>query len=197
MGSGARGHGLGTSTTTVVAFTAATARSPGSRASSSAASRVISDTTRCGPAWISTTAVSLSVSTPGDDPGEPVAGRLRRQGVGLVGVGLLAQVAGQVLAGHQPVPAAAARRLQPPLVAPAAHRVHAHAQQFGDLGRPVVRRHRSQPTTRNSQLSTDSVEPAGYAGFHELIGRRSDNRALRARGTMSSCLRTPCPWSPM
>ncbi len=60
------GDGLksrGTSTMTLVDFTAATARSPGSRERSSAASRVISETTRCGPAWISTTAVSLSRST--------------------------------------------------------------------------------------------------------------------------------------
>ncbi len=44
----------GTSITTLVAFTAATASTPGSRCSSSAASRVMSETTLCGPAWIST-----------------------------------------------------------------------------------------------------------------------------------------------
>src|SRR6266540_3440528 len=53
----------GTSITTLVALTAATARSPGARPSSSAASLVISETTRCGPAWISTCAATLSLTT--------------------------------------------------------------------------------------------------------------------------------------
>ena len=48
---------------TLVDFTAAVARSPGLRSSSSTASRVMSDTSRWGGAWISTTAVSLSRST--------------------------------------------------------------------------------------------------------------------------------------
>src|SRR5690348_13490086 len=46
--------GCGISTETLVAFTVATASIPGSRPSSSAASRLSSDTNRCGPAWIST-----------------------------------------------------------------------------------------------------------------------------------------------
>jgi GTP 3',8-cyclase len=45
---------LGISTETLVALTAATASIPGSRPSSSAASRLSSDTNLCGPAWIST-----------------------------------------------------------------------------------------------------------------------------------------------
>src|SRR5260370_31347359 len=45
---------LGISTDTLVALTAATASMPGSRPSSSAASRLSSDTNLCGPAWIST-----------------------------------------------------------------------------------------------------------------------------------------------
>ena len=45
---------LGISTETLVALTAAIASIPGSRPSSSAASRLSSDTNLCGPAWIST-----------------------------------------------------------------------------------------------------------------------------------------------
>jgi len=45
---------LGISTETLVALTAATASIPGSRPSSSTASRLSSDTNLCGPAWIST-----------------------------------------------------------------------------------------------------------------------------------------------
>src|SRR5215472_15736291 len=45
---------LGISTETLVALTEATASIPGSRPSSSAASRLRSDTNLCGPAWIST-----------------------------------------------------------------------------------------------------------------------------------------------
>ena len=54
---------VGTSTTTFVDFTTATARSPGSMPRSSAASRVISDVTRCGPAWMCTTATRPSFCT--------------------------------------------------------------------------------------------------------------------------------------
>ncbi len=67
-------HGVA-STMTVVALTTAVARSPGSSASSSAASRVMSETTRCGPAWISITAVRVSRFDLEDDPGEAIAGR--------------------------------------------------------------------------------------------------------------------------
>src|SRR5207248_1065631 len=48
----------GISTDTLVAFTAATASTPGSRPSSSAASRLSSETNRWGPAWISTWAIT-------------------------------------------------------------------------------------------------------------------------------------------
>jgi hypothetical protein len=44
-------------------LTAATASIPGSRPSSSAASRLSSDTNRCGPAWISTWAITVSRTT--------------------------------------------------------------------------------------------------------------------------------------
>src|SRR5215471_5693759 len=50
----------GISTETLVAFTAATASIPASRPSSSAASRLSKDTNRCGPAWISTWAITVS-----------------------------------------------------------------------------------------------------------------------------------------
>src|SRR5207302_10810665 len=63
-------HRSGTSTTTLVAFTAATARTPGAKPSSSAASRDISDTTRCGPAWSSTWAITLSLTTRVTMPGK-------------------------------------------------------------------------------------------------------------------------------
>ena len=59
-----------TSTMTLVALTVATASIPAFRLSSSAASRVMRETTRCGPAWISTVAETLSfvtlVITPGN-----------------------------------------------------------------------------------------------------------------------------------
>ena len=51
------------STLTCVAFTVATARTPTSSPSSSAASRDISETTRNGPAWISTWAMTVSRTT--------------------------------------------------------------------------------------------------------------------------------------
>ena len=51
-----------TSTMTLVALTVAVASIPGFRPSSSAASRVISETTRCGPAWISTSRRDLVLS---------------------------------------------------------------------------------------------------------------------------------------
>jgi DNA-binding MarR family transcriptional regulator len=60
----------GTSTDTLVALTAAMASMPGSRPSSSTASRLTSDTNRCGPAWISTWAMTVSrtirVTSPGN-----------------------------------------------------------------------------------------------------------------------------------
>ena len=49
---------------TLVALIAATAGTPGSRPSSSAASRLSSDTNLCGPAWISTWAMIVSRTTP-------------------------------------------------------------------------------------------------------------------------------------
>src|SRR5690606_6899466 len=51
------------STITVVAFTTATARDPGSRANSRTASADMSDTTRCGPDWMSTCAMTPSTCT--------------------------------------------------------------------------------------------------------------------------------------
>ena len=51
---------FGISTETLVALTTATASIPGSKPSSSAASRLSSDTNRCGPAWISTWAITVS-----------------------------------------------------------------------------------------------------------------------------------------
>src|SRR5215207_9069848 len=53
----------GTSTLTWVALTVATARTPTSSPSSSAASRDISETSRNGPAWISTWAITVSRRT--------------------------------------------------------------------------------------------------------------------------------------
>jgi ATP-dependent DNA helicase RecQ len=53
----------GTSTLTWVALTVATARTPTSSPSSSAASRDISETSRNGPAWISTWAITVSRTT--------------------------------------------------------------------------------------------------------------------------------------
>src|SRR5712692_298783 len=60
----------GSSTTTLVALIAATTRTPGARPSSSAASRVMRETTRWGPAWISTWAVTRSLITRVTIPGK-------------------------------------------------------------------------------------------------------------------------------
>src|SRR5207302_2156023 len=60
----------GTSTTTLVDFTEATASTPGANSNSSAASRLINDTTRYGPAWISTWAMTLSFVTLVTRPGK-------------------------------------------------------------------------------------------------------------------------------
>src|ERR1700687_673213 len=53
----------GSSMTTFVAFTDATAITPGLSPSSSTDSRVIHETIRCGPAWISPCAATLSLMT--------------------------------------------------------------------------------------------------------------------------------------
>src|SRR5207248_7264625 len=53
----------GSSTITLVALTTATARTPGARPSSSAASREIKDTSRYGPACSSTCAMTRSLTT--------------------------------------------------------------------------------------------------------------------------------------
>jgi hypothetical protein len=54
---------LGISMETLVALISATASTPGSRPSSSAASRLNSDTNLCGPAWISTWAMTVPRTT--------------------------------------------------------------------------------------------------------------------------------------
>src|SRR5260370_4370708 len=59
----------GISTDTFVDLTAAMASMPGSRPSSSAASRLSSDTNLCGPAWISTWAITVSRTTRVTRPG--------------------------------------------------------------------------------------------------------------------------------
>src|SRR5258708_36721177 len=56
--------------TTLVDFTDATAATPGASLSSSAASRLMRDTTRYGPAWISTWAMTLSLITLVTSPGK-------------------------------------------------------------------------------------------------------------------------------
>ncbi len=55
--------GAARSTTTVVDLITATATDPTRRSSSSTASRLISDTTRNGPAWMSTWAITVSFRT--------------------------------------------------------------------------------------------------------------------------------------
>src|SRR6185503_4103549 len=54
--------GVARSTTTVVDLITATATDPTCRSSSSTASRLISDTTRNGPAWMSTCAITVSLT---------------------------------------------------------------------------------------------------------------------------------------
>ena len=65
-----------TSIPTFVALTTASAIIPGSSSSSSAASRVINATKRCGPDCISTWAATPSLVTLGHDPAKAIAGRL-------------------------------------------------------------------------------------------------------------------------
>jgi hypothetical protein len=60
---GRESAGLGISMDTFVDLTAAMASMPGSKPSSSAASRLSSDTNLCGPAWISTWAITVSRTT--------------------------------------------------------------------------------------------------------------------------------------
>ena len=69
----------------------ATATTPTSRASSSAASRLISDTIRNGPACRSTCAMTVSRVTLRDDAAQAVAGRARAA----AGVGRVGQLAGE------------------------------------------------------------------------------------------------------
>ena len=65
----------GISTTTFVDLIEATARTPGSRPSSSAASRLISETTRCGPHCMLDLGHDRVAGNPRHDADQPVAGR--------------------------------------------------------------------------------------------------------------------------
>ena len=86
-----------------------TARSPGSMPRSSAASRVMSDVTRCGPAWMCTTATRPSFSTWVTMPGK----RLRADSItgdSSLGRRGLGEEAGEFGALDDPVAAALRRR---------------------------------------------------------------------------------------
>ena len=124
----------GRSTTTLVALTTATASTPGSRLNSSTASADSRETTRWGPAWISTCAITPVAHYPGDQPGEAVACRQRRA-VSLLG-GSLGGLGGQVLgepgqirSGDRAVATGGPAGGQAPGIRPTSDRVRADPQE--------------------------------------------------------------------
>src|SRR5262249_1018728 len=168
---------LGISMETLVALTVATASMPGSRLSSSAASRLSSDTTRYGPAWISTPAITGSRATRGTTPSnpvpaewatpvpaparEPVARRVGHHRPALGVVGRLGQVLGQSRerrSVHGPPSGGVGGRFDPAAVGPAAQGVIADAQQAGGLLDPE---HRHPATVTQMRL-----QPANGSRFY-------------------------------
>ena len=147
----------GTSTTTFVDFTTATARSPGSIPRSSAASRVISEVTRCGPAWMCTTATRPSFCTWVTIPGNRLRADSRTGGSspgGAVSVRNRASSAPSISRsppfGRDPKrPSSTQRRTVSAL----------DSEQVGDLAHPVGR-HRCETI-----VVFDLVSASSYGGF--------------------------------
>ena len=95
----------------------------------------MSDTSRYGPAWMSTWAMTVSRRTAGDDAAQAVAGRrVARPLLRIVAEGPGER--GQVGALDDPVPVLAPGRGEPPGVHPAPHRVGADPEQLGRLTDP-------------------------------------------------------------
>ena len=118
------------STITEVALTVAVACTPGARPSSSTASRVTAAVIRCGPASISTSAITPSDSTETHHSRESVAGRQRT--AGLVAVGTLGKSFDLPL-GDPATVGLVARGAQLAGALPAAQRVGAHAEGAGGV----------------------------------------------------------------
>jgi len=133
----------GISTETLVALTAATASMPGSRPSLSAASRLSSETNLCGPAWISTCAITVSRTTRGDQAAEPVPHRLAYHRPALTLVPRFGQVLGEPGQGrpvHGLPPGGIGGGFDPPAIRPAAQGVRTDPEKTGRLLHPE-RRH--------------------------------------------------------
>ncbi len=128
----------GSSMTTLVDLIDATAGTPGSRPSASAASVEMSDTTRWGPAWISTWAITLSRTTRVTRPGKRLraeterdasVGRDRTRCVGRLFPELEGEP-GQLRAFDLALAAERAGGDEAALIGPAPHGVGAHPQQL-------------------------------------------------------------------
>ena len=124
--------------TTLVAFTVATATTPGSRPSSSAASRLMRDTTRNGPAWRSTWAMTPSRTTRVTSP----VSRLRAEAPAMApGSGASASSVARrarSAASTSRWPPAGPGGHQPAVVGPPAHGVHADAEQGCGFSHPEI-----------------------------------------------------------
>jgi hypothetical protein len=125
---------------TLVALIEATAMTPGAKPSWSAASRLIRETTRNGPATMSTWAITWSRVTLVTMP----VRRLRAEcSLGLVGQG--GGEGGQGRAVDVAPPVGVARDRKPAAVGPAPDGVVAHPEKAGGLADPIRRHGRMLP----------------------------------------------------
>ena len=167
------------STITDVALTAAVAGTPGAKPSSSTASRVTAATIRCGPASISTSAITPSTSTERTTPGNrlralkawPVAGR---RGCG--------ESRSTSSLRHEPPVALVADRVQLAGAVPAPQRVRAHAERARRLAerQPV---HGSTPSTRCAPSGVSSTFQIGASAFSAVDQRAGTRERLAAVGS--------------
>ena len=121
---------------TLVAFTTPTTSSPTRRSMSSIASAVRRLTNRCGPAWISTTAATVSLTMRVTIPGK----RLRADWA-TIGRSVASRRRSPEEARHlgdrdEALPAGRAREPEPTVRLPAAERVHRDAEHLGGLPDP-------------------------------------------------------------
>ena len=131
-----RPGGSGSSITTLVALTTALASWPGASASSSAASRVISDTRRCGPAWISTCAATRSLVTRVMIPAKRLRADWRATASRAPATPCAAAKRASAAASTRRSPALVRRLASRPGVDPTPYGVGAHAEKSRDLAEP-------------------------------------------------------------
>jgi hypothetical protein len=157
---------LGISTETLVALTAATASIPGSRPSSSAASRLSSETNRCG--------LDLHLShhrvadNPAEQAAEPVPHRMSHHHLALTMISCGGPVLGKVGEGH-PVHAEPSRgigsRLDPARISPAPQGVGTDPEETRGLPDPENRHPATVTQTRLQTLITGAfASPAALQG---------------------------------